>query len=549
MAVFTWKNVQPSSKAGLFDAMARANLQATQAQEGMFDTLSDYAVKRQEDAQNQMMAEMLQAGEDPTAQQTILDKYTQHDFAPSAEKLVSLQDQMLDRQLRRSSQELQEKQLDLATQKFAQQEAEYAANAPLREAKEGLLNGMGEDSSLFKPPPTPAEIGIGDVIALDSEAALTPEQASVRPDQIVDTPPAEWSSQLDWNKLYKQWNMSSLGEDVEAIVSNNISNAIAQDSQELLSRADLSTPEGIRKIKQQIVKYTDNIATATNRAYANQVRERLTSNIDYQVNADKDLREGQKTRATTEFDLYTQNPSTMTKEGLDNFGRIFAELGLEQSDLDVARVVETINYMGDKVDLTGLRGAQLNDRAAEVATTVMNRYPVTELASIDTAIDTVLERQGITFKAGEMKAVIKAQQETAKRDERRKYERDQKNIEKEATQAKKDEGWLVNYETAFNTRYSEDDFTRSGEWFEGEREEAKEHFLKVLSTMGTHYNTDKALNKIFQALINRSRVDKYKFGFNQLQLPVPGEEDGYKDVDEMTDAQVQQFIKDVIGKK
>ena len=90
MAVFTWKDVQPASSAGLFDAMARSNAQATKAKEGIFDAITQYSKDRQGIAKNQMMMDMLQAGEDPTAQQAIFDKYSQHSFAPESEDIANV---------------------------------------------------------------------------------------------------------------------------------------------------------------------------------------------------------------------------------------------------------------------------------------------------------------------------------------------------------------------------------------------------------------------------------------------------------------------------
>ena len=96
MAVFTWKDVQPASSAGLFDAMARSNAQATKAKEGIFDAITQYSKDRQGIAKNQMMMDMLQAGEDPTAQQAIFDKYAQHSFAPESEDIFNLKKSALD---------------------------------------------------------------------------------------------------------------------------------------------------------------------------------------------------------------------------------------------------------------------------------------------------------------------------------------------------------------------------------------------------------------------------------------------------------------------
>ena len=142
MAVFTWKDVQPASSAELFDAMARSNAQATKAKEGIFDAITQYSKDRQETTKNQMMMDMLQAGEDPTAQQAIFDKYSQHAFAPEADDLFNLRESTLDRQLKQSAQGLQRKELDLLTQQHALEQKEFAANAPIRAFKQNMLESM-----------------------------------------------------------------------------------------------------------------------------------------------------------------------------------------------------------------------------------------------------------------------------------------------------------------------------------------------------------------------------------------------------------------------
>lgn len=206
MAVFTWKNVQPSSKAGIFDAMTRSTAQAAQAREGMFDVIDAYSKNRQEDATNQMMHEILQAGEDPTAQQAVFSKYAQHGFVPQGKDLVDLRNTMMEQQLKSRELGIQGQRLDDATAERALK----ARRLELEEQQHKLsANKFQQQQELFNQ----LQRAMGDVPSTEGSGALP---APISPALATDTQTRSMISEANKQLANRHLTTALTGDQTEA---------------------------------------------------------------------------------------------------------------------------------------------------------------------------------------------------------------------------------------------------------------------------------------------------------------------------------------------
>jgi hypothetical protein len=160
MPPVTWKNIAPVDNSGALDAFLKAGESIGKNIGGIGESITGYADTQQEDTKNKMMMEMLQTQGDAAAQQNIINRYAQSNFAPDATDLIDMQNSLSDRNLatkklafqneqlthqRESSlldRALKEDQLKHQQKVFSQEIAEYNDQANIRAFNKNFYDQM-----------------------------------------------------------------------------------------------------------------------------------------------------------------------------------------------------------------------------------------------------------------------------------------------------------------------------------------------------------------------------------------------------------------------
>jgi hypothetical protein len=420
MAPLTWKNVAPVDTSNALEAFLKAGKQIGTSIGGIGESITGYVDTQQEDTKNKMMMEMLQAGNNEAAQNSIINKYAGHAFAPEADTMFDVRA------------DAQKTALEQERLKIAQQNA----NTSLINANVAKQAADQEQA--------------GRQTFQDISASFTPQTPSAPvegggPNTLFDTALR--------GQQFSGMHSSNLTSTQQAELSSKFDRGISAKANTLLEGIDYRNPASIAKVRSDATRAFSELAKETSTKYANEQRDAFLNQVDTHVeNADTFHKAQGAQVQRTVMQTFANDPTALTLENLTKAGEDFAEYDLDSDLLDKYRIVETLNStetLSPEV-LGKLTADEANRLVVKQARATLNRYPNMSVSNTTQLIKDVAEISGLTLTQDQ----ITASNEELAKENKAAVERERK--AKEAAAKVGQQAWAASAKSSLKTLFGED---------------------------------------------------------------------------------------------